>query len=69
MVLMTYEGVDDEEELKKVPVIDQNNYYYHNVVSDSKSNNDISKKILMKMPIMKWKQTPRPLSMQKWFKP
>ena len=36
---MSYEGLDDEEELKMVPAVNQNNNNYK-VVSNSKSESD-----------------------------
>ena len=40
---MKYEGLDDEEELKMVPIVSQNNHH-NNKISDSNSgNNDKNK--------------------------
>ena len=66
LVTISYEGLDDEEELKQVPIVNQNNNNY-NVVGDSDSDNNDKKQkaFLMKILMMK---LPRSLSMQKWFK-
>ena len=41
MVLMSYEGSDDKEELKMLPVINQNNNNYYDIVSDSNGDNEL----------------------------
>ena len=66
MVLMSYEGSDDDK-VEKVPEINQNNNHYYNVFSDSKSNNKAKEHFLMKMSTMMLKQPPRLLTMQKWY--
>ena len=58
LITMSYEGLNDDGELKMVPVINNNNYdnnNNYNVVSDFESD--------MRM---KLKQCLRPLSMPKW---
>ena len=44
---MSYEGLDDEEKLKMVPVNNQNNNHYY-VVSDSESDGEDEEKIFYK---------------------
>ena len=40
LVAMSYEGLEDEEEFKMVPIISQNNNNNYNKVSDSDSENN-----------------------------
>ena len=72
VVTTSYEGSDEEEELKTVPVVTNHNNV--NVVSDSKSDsseehfkND-GENFLMKILTAKSKRPLKPLSTQKWYK-
>ena len=69
MVHTTYEGLYDEEELEMVNVISKNNNNYYNIVSDFKSDDETNTKLSNEKMMTKRKQSPRPLSMQKWYKP
>ena len=68
LVTTSCESSDDEEEFEMVPKI--NNYENSNVVNDSISDNDSegdNVTFLMKILMMKLKQTPKTLPMPKWY--
>ena len=68
LVTMSYDGSDEEEELKMVPIVIQNNNNY-NVVSDlDNGSNDENKETLLDENINEEvKMTPTTLSKLKWF--
>ena len=53
LVTMSYEGSNDEEEHKTIPIVNNTNV---NIVSETNSYDNIKNS----------KQSPKPLSMQKW---
>ena len=67
MIPTSYEGLNDDEEIKMVSVVSQNNNYYY-VVSDSNSNDEVEEHFFDKEINNEVKASHKPLSMQRWYK-
>ena len=68
---MSYEGLDEKEELQTVPVVINNNYMQLvilTMIQAKMTSKTMMTTFLMKTLTNKSKQTPKPLSMQKWYK-
>ena len=64
IIPVSYQGLDDYEEVKIVLIDNENNYNYYNVVSDSAHDNEVKEKFLKTRCKIKLKWPPRPCLIQ-----